>query len=167
MCTGVISRRVKWLWCDFNHPLQSTTEIKNDWSHISAPPLYDFIPYIWQTLNLLRTSNQKNKRTSWRELKLKRIGNQISGAIQTGYQGTRNVTSGKASHYETKWWQNGHQGKWHKPSSTATSHAIVCYKKVWTRYEIFMCTPTNFNSDLFFFPRVTAFLPCHMKKCVW
>ena len=46
MCTGVISRRVKWLRRDFKHPLQSTTEIKNGWSYTSASP-HDVIAYTW------------------------------------------------------------------------------------------------------------------------
>jgi hypothetical protein len=63
--------------------------------------------------------------------------------------------SGNESHYETKCQAGGHRGKWRKPSSNYTSHTIVCYKKVWTRYEIFMCIPTNFDGD--FFQTVIAF----------
>jgi hypothetical protein len=62
---------------------------------------------------------------------------------------------GNESHYETKFQAGGHQDKWRKPSSNYTSHTFVCYKKVWTRYEIFMCIPTNFDGH--FFQPVIAF----------
>jgi hypothetical protein len=141
-------------------------EIKNEWSYISTPPAWLYSVY---RVNLKLFKDLKSKKIklnhdpNWNSKLLKLENRKPTQWSNTdGYQGTRIVTSGKESHYETKCWQNGHQGKWHKPSSTSTSHAIVCYKKVWTRYEIFMCTPTNFNGD--FFLTVTTFLPCHIGE---